>query len=212
MTQLDTPKIEVRYIPIEQQAVEGKGSEVMKWKRVESYLRKQVRALGSIDKQTRLSLPREYSIINNQNTIVEADRIFLEYITEKMKDVLYGKGKSKTTGYQDEAGIAHSELICWDTLGIINFPNYSFSRSDLEKAYIETFIDLDDRGNIDLSNLTNDNLVDILLARKEGSETLAYYHSKSSINWKRLHNLPYLSNKHHEAKTILSKKKEQHEK
>lgn len=186
-------QIEVHPAPVEEQLLSGSFTEVQKWGNIVNSLRGRENVLGSRTQKDRIALFGR----DKPSTITEGmhkelsriDRDFFTNMSGKLWDVLYGKGVSRETGHYDTAGIAYSELLAWDELGLLRFPDYDFSRTDLERAYEAAFVKTDQEMP-DISHIEDRELRQVILDSEIASKKLADYHMMKCISWKRLHNLP----------------------
>lgn len=189
----DISAIEVYPASVEEQLLRGSFTETEKWGNIVKSLHGREKALGSLTQKERVALLGD----NRPSTVSEGtykeisriDRDFFTNMSGKLWDVLYGKGVSGETGYHDTAGIAYSELLAWDELGLLRFPDYDFSRTDLERAYEAAFVKADQEMP-DISHIEDRELRQLILDSEVGSKKLADYHMMKCISWKRLHNLP----------------------
>lgn len=207
------PIPEIHVTPTNAQELEhsGLGSERLKWGTIENLLSTREKALARVSTKTRLTLQSSRSQYTHSYPIPaenddlgllqSCDDTLFRYIREKLEQVLYGKGLSEI-GYQDEAGIAHSQLIALDMLGLVHFPDYHFSRESLEQSYLSAFVHPDDRQRFSFHALSNKSLLAALLLNKEGSNALAFYHARDIIDWQHIYSLPHMRRAHHRASKI----------
>lgn len=203
---IDGSKIEITPTnPTELMEV-GLNFDITKWLNIASNIKERVRVLENLSQDKRVNLIQNgkpaYSIEPPYNAISSLDSNFLSHIFAQMKEVIWGKGIDRETGFQDIAGPANSELLCWDELGFIDYPNFDMDREGWESAYVYIF----DNESISVKELSIEEMKQKLLTNEEGSDSIASRLTSRKINWKRLHNLPYCKKQLRKAKAILDLK------